>query len=254
MFPIILKIGPFVIRSYGLMMALAFLVGIYFAQNEAKRKGIDQNLIFDYALYALVFGLLGSRLYYALFYEPEILFQNPLRFFALWQGGLAIHGSIIAGILVGIWFCKKRRISFWDFGDTFAPSLFLGEAIGRIGCFCAGCCYGISTDVPWAVTFNHPKSLAPTGETLHPTQIYTLLANLLGFIIVWNLRKRIRRKGAILLLYLIMSSIFRFFIEFYRADRVYFWEGFLSVAQIYSIIAIIASIYLFLVLPNERMA
>ena len=252
MFPILLKLGPFTIHTYGLMMAFAFLIGIYISRREALRKGIDQNCVFDFVFYVLIFGLLGARLYYAIFYDIDILFKNPLKFFALWQGGLSIQGGITTGILVAVWFCRKHKVSFWKFTDTIAPSVFLGEAIGRLGCFSAGCCYGKVSHLPWSVTFHHPKSLAPIGVPLHPTQLYTFLANIVGFVFIWSIRKKIKNDGYIFILYLLLSSINRFVIEFFRGDCVYIIGGILSVAQIYSIFAIIISVFLFLSLSKFK--
>jgi len=135
LYPILFRIGGFELRSYGVVVALAFLVAFLLARKEAARKGIDPARLEEFASYALLFGLLGARLYYIAFFDPQIFFKQPWEILAVWKGGPALHGGLLAGLLVVIWFCRTHRIPFWKPADSLAPSLILGQAIGRIACF-----------------------------------------------------------------------------------------------------------------------
>jgi len=172
MYPILLKVGPFTLRSYGLFFGLAFLIATLVAARESERKGFGREVIFDFAALALLAGLVGARLYYIAFFDPQFFLKRPWEILAVWKGGLALHGGLLAGLLVGIWFCRRYTIPFWKLADSLAPSLILGQAIGRIACFFSGDAYGKPTDLPWAVTFTDPHAMAPLGVPLHPTQLY----------------------------------------------------------------------------------
>jgi phosphatidylglycerol:prolipoprotein diacylglycerol transferase len=191
MYPIFLKLGSVTIRFYGVMMAAAFIAGICIARKESVRKGLSREYMLDFASYAVISGIAGARLYYVVLHSGYFWGQ-PLDIVKLWQGGLAFHGGILGGFLAGIWFTKKRKIPFWKFADALAPGIILAQAIGRVGCFLNGCCYGRETAVPWAVTFRHPESSALLNVPLHPTQLYEMAGNLGIFFFLWSIRGRNR--------------------------------------------------------------
>ena len=164
----------------------------------------------------------------------------------LWEGGLVFYGGILGGILSTIFFLKKYGLPFWKTMDVLAPPLVLAQAIGRIGCFMAGCCYGKTTELPWAVTFNNPNTLAPKGLHLHPTQLYHSIANLTIFcILFFFVRKRKRFNGQVLCMYLFLYPLARFFLEFFRGDPKIHLIGPLNLTQGFSIIIFLIGVYLY---------
>lgn len=244
MYPVLFKIGPIVIHSYGVMIATAFLLGIWIALKEAKRKGVDSNRVSDFAIYAIIFGLFGARLAYVIFFDFQYYISRPLQILAIWQGGLMLYGGIVGGILAAIWFIRRHKLNFWKFADTFTPSLILAQAIGRMGCFLSGDCYGIQTDLPWGIRFPE-GSLADLrfgAVAVHPTQLYEMFLSLGIFLILWKLRKRKTFNGFLFLLYMILYSVIRFFIEALRADSLYIGTTSIRTAQAISIAIIIASV------------
>lgn len=244
MYPILLKIGEFELRSYGVMIALAFLLAALLGGKEAKRRGSDPNIIYDFLFYAMISGLLGARIYYVLFSEPAYFFSNPAEIFAIWKGGIAIQGGILGGLVAGIVFCRNRDVEFWSFADLLAPSIILGQGIGRGACTLNGCSFGKPTDLPWAITFTDPNAMAPLNISLHPTQLYELFGDLLIFAIIWSARDKISFKGGLFLIYVMMYGVLRFTIESFRDDSLIM--GGLRAAQVTSAVTFVLALVLFL--------
>ncbi|MCI0526861.1 MAG: prolipoprotein diacylglyceryl transferase, partial [Nitrospira sp.] len=222
--PVIFQIGPFALRYYGLMYALAALVGGWLLGKEARRKGIpltdDQrwNLI----LFVLFGGILGARIYYVAF-NWDYYGKFPSEIPAIWHGGLAIHGGLIGGVLIGIWYVRRHRLPFWKLADAGAPSTILGQAFGRFGNFMNGDAHGIPTTKPWGIVFP-PGSIAGhefPGISLHPVMLYELVLDLAGFFLLWSIRKKPWADGFIFCSYLLLYSVIRFFVSFFRADDLY---------------------------------
>lgn len=247
MYPLIFKIGPVGIHTYGVVLVIAFFSALSVAKFDAKRIGLNFKTVDSLASYLLISGLIGARLYYALFYDPLYYLRYPWTLLFIWEGGLAIHGALIGGFIASLYFSKKRGISFFKLADFISPPLILAQTIGRIGCFLNGCCYGIPTDKPWGVIF--PKESFAYYKfgmvAVHPTQLYEMLFNLFGFIFLWNMRKKVKYEGDLFLFYLIYYSLIRFFISFYRADSLYIWGTTIRLAHVVSIFMIIVAIYLF---------
>ena len=253
MHPILAEIGSFTIRWYGVMIATAFLVGLWLAGREGVRKGFAKVIIHDFAFYVIFAGILGARIYFVLFSDPKYFMSNPVKVFAFWEGGLAIHGAIIAGVIVAIWFTWKEKISFWRWVDTLAPSLILGQAVGRIGCFFNGDAHGIPTALPWGLVYSadSPAGQMFPGQPLHPTQLYEMILNLLIFGVLWKLRKKNFFDGFIFLLYAVLYSSIRIFVENFRADKLTYLGG-ISAAQTMGVAAIAVSIAIILVLSRRE--
>ena len=253
MHPILAEIGPLTLRWYGVMIATAILVGVWFAGKEGERKGFDRQKILDFAFYVILAGILGARIYYVLFSDLSDLLAHPLKIIALWEGGLAIHGAIIAGVIVAIWFTWKEKVPFRRWADTLAPSLILGQAIGRIGCFLNGDAHGIPTAMPWGLVYSpdSPAGQMFPGKPLHPTQLYELGFNLIIFAFLWRLRKKCFFDGFIFLLYVILYSSIRILVELFRADQLTYF-GNISAAQTVGAAAIAASVAAFLVLSHRE--
>jgi phosphatidylglycerol:prolipoprotein diacylglycerol transferase len=232
MHPVLVKLGPLTIYSYGVMIALGIMVGLFLARRQAKREGIDTDKIIDISFYVLLAALIGARLLFVFMNFAEYA-AEPFRIFKIWEGGLVFYGGLLSAAAIGIWYIKRFGLPFWQVADILAPSLAIGHAMGRIGCFFAGCCYGRTCDVPWAVTFTDPQSLAPQGIPLHPTQLYSSLS-LFGFLIV--LRKKKSFQGELFGTYILCYAIGRFLLEFLRGDpRGVFLGGVFSPAQVIGI-------------------
>ena len=259
---IALKIGPIDIHWYGVILGTAVIVALFVAIREGKKYGFDADLFMDLVLYGVPLGILGGRLYYVIF-EWDYYSQNPADIIAVWKGGLAIHGVLIASILLLIWFCRKRNISFWQLVDFIAPALLLAQAIGRWGNFMNQEAHGgvVSRDflenlhLPEFIIHqmyiynpNPGNGLEPGYYFHHPTFLYESLWNLLGVLVLIGLRnitwKKINiRQGDIFLSYLIWYSVGRFFIEGMRTDSLMLGDV-LRIAQVMSILLILAAIFL----------
>ena len=227
MFPTILEIapfvlfgiefGPFALHTYGLFVAAGFLLGIAWSMREARARGLNPDTVSDIGFYIILGAILGARLLYVLI-NPTYFWHNPQEILMFWKGGLVFSGGAIVATLFALAFMKIKKEDPWLWMDVLAPGIGLGEAVGRIGCLAAGCCYGASCDLPWAVTFYHPDSLAPLHVPLHPTQIYHSLAGLACFAATLLLKSKTRGSGQLMGIFLALFGALRFVIELFRAD------------------------------------
>jgi phosphatidylglycerol:prolipoprotein diacylglycerol transferase len=242
MHPDLFSIGPITIHTYGVMVAIGFLLGIGLALRQARKEGIPPEKISDLSFYLLLAAIIGSRIFYILL-NPGPYIKNPVAILKIWEGGLVFYGGLIFAVITGVIYIKRHNLSLWQIADIFAPSIAVGHAIGRLGCFFAGCCHGRPADLPWAVTFTDPHSLAPLGMALHPTQLYEAGGEFINFLILLLLRKRQTFRGEVFWSYVILYSILRFFVEFFRGDAA---RGMLtqelSVAQAISIVMFFTAI------------
>ncbi len=219
--PILFEFGPLMIRYYGLMYVIALLVGVKLVQMESNRLGLGltKDDVSNFGLLALFAGILGARIYYVSF-NWDFYGQFPTEIPAIWHGGLAVHGGVIAGFLYTLWFASRRKFPFLRLADAIAPSLILGQALGRFGNFMNGDAHGVPTSRPWGIVFSR-ESIAGQqfpGIPLHPTMLYELLLNLVWFVLLWQLRKRPHRDGFIFALYVGLYSAGRLVVEAFRAD------------------------------------
>lgn len=217
MYPILLKIGPINLYTYGFFLALGFLVAILVAGREAKRLGLPEGNFYDVCFYILLAAIIGSRLLFVIV-EPGPFLQNPLKFFAFWEGGLVFHGGLLAALATAFFLMRRYKMPWRPTFDALAVGVPLGVTFGRIGCFMAGCCFGRPTDLPWGVRFTNPESLCPVQNALHPSQLYEALLSLLVFGVVFWLRTRKRFDGQVLATYLLLAGLVRFTVEFFRAS------------------------------------
>ncbi|OWZ83605.1 prolipoprotein diacylglyceryl transferase [Natranaerobius trueperi] len=233
--PVAFSIGPISVYWYGIFISLGILIGLYLAVRESKKQGLDPDHLINFLLFALPAALIGLRLYYVAF-RWDYFSQNLDLIFAFRQGGLAIHGGIFAAIIVGVIYSKYQGINFWALADITAPSLILGQAIGRWGNYINQEAYGYPTDLPWAIEIN--------GSFHHPTFFYESFWNLLVFAFLMYFRGYKKEgQGEIFSLYLVLYSIGRFWIEGLRLDSLMLSE--LRVAQIVSVILVVIGLYYF---------
>jgi len=216
MLPDIFKIGPLTLHSYGLMLALAFLAGIWLMELQTKKIGLDKNLIVDLGVFVMTGSVIGSRLMYVATHWNEYS-SNPWQALAVWQGGLTFYGGFILGTLTAVAFCRVRKISFWTIADIAAPGFAAGLGLGRIGCFLNGCCFGKPSSLPWAVTFPANGAAALTaGCPVHPTQIYESAFGFVAFGLLWALRNKRKFPGFSICLFFLLYGIWRFISDQFR--------------------------------------
>ncbi|MEC9377123.1 MAG: prolipoprotein diacylglyceryl transferase [Candidatus Neomarinimicrobiota bacterium] len=246
MYPILFEIGPLKIYSYGFMLVIAFYTCFYLLNHDMKRLGYDNKFAPDIVFWAAVGGILGSKLYYLLENLDQVI-QDP--FGMIFSGsGLVFLGGLMGGTFCVTMVLRKNNLPWLVFADIVAPLLILGYGIGRIGCFLVGDDYGISSDLPWAMTF--PNGLPPTLSAVHPTQMYETILALGIFSFLWSRRKNVQVTGNLFFTYLILAGVERFMIEFIRINEKYFFGEF-SGAQIISVIMIFIGTY-FLLYPVPK--
>jgi phosphatidylglycerol---prolipoprotein diacylglyceryl transferase len=241
--PVLIDMGPFTVRWYGLLIASAVLIGVTLSQYLAKRRGVEPDLLGDLAIWLVIGAIPCARLYYVLF-EWENYSQHPEDIIAIWKGGIAIHGAILGGLAAALIFARLNRVSFWQLTDLVAPSLILGQAIGRWGNFFNSEAFGRPTDLPWKLYI--PLDRRPPGYTqfeyFHPTFLYESLWNIAVFALLLTLFFRgLRGKpplkvGALFLTYMVTYSLGRFWIEGLRTDSLML--GSLRIAQVVSLVEI----------------
>ncbi|EAW46213.1 prolipoprotein diacylglyceryl transferase [Nodularia spumigena CS-584] len=245
--PVIVEIGPITIRWYGLLIATAVLIGVSLSQYLAKRRNVNPELVSDLSIWLVIGAIPAARLYYVLFQWSEYS-QHPERIIAIWQGGIAIHGAIIGGTLAALIFAKVNQVSFWQLTDLVAPSLILGQAIGRWGNFFNSEAFGRPTNLPWKLYIplqNRPPTLA-NFEYFHPTFLYESLWNLIVFALLMALffrglsGKPRLRLGTLFLAYLVAYSFGRLWIEGFRIDSLML--GPLRIAQVVSLSGILVGL------------
>lgn len=214
MIPVLLELGPIPLRSYGLMMALAFAVGILVARRRARADGMNPDMIIDFAFFVIIASILGARFTYVAGHWPQYV-SDPIAVFRIWDGGLTQYGGFVAGIAAGLLFFRVKGIDPWRGADIVAPSLALGVALGRIGCFLNGCCFGTPCDLPWAVTFPEGSGAwdAFLGAPVHPTQLYASLAAIGIFFILLAVDRRKPFDGFLLWLFVMLLAAYRFLID-----------------------------------------
>jgi phosphatidylglycerol:prolipoprotein diacylglycerol transferase len=218
MHPILFRLGPLTLHTYGFLVAAGFLIGIAFAVRQAKKEGIPSDKIIDLGFYIILAAIIGSRLLFILVNAGHYI-ANPLDIFKIWEGGLVFYGGILLAVPTAIWYVKKNRLGLWNTADIFAPSIAIGHAFGRLGCFAAGCCYGkAAASLPWGVIFTDPNCLAPTNVALHPTQLYESAGEFINFLLLISLRRYKTFNGQLFMSYLILYSVLRFTVEFFRGD------------------------------------
>ena len=246
--PIAFALGPIQVHWYGVIIGLAIILALYIAIKETEKRGLDKDVFMDLMLWAIPIAILSARLYYVLF-EWDYYSQNPGEIIAIWNGGLAIHGALIGGVITTIVFTKKKQISFWQLVDIAAPSIILGQAIGRWGNFINQEAHGGEVTRAFLENLQLPEwiinQMYMNGTYYHPTFLYESIWNLIGFILLMLLRKVNLRRGEMFLTYVIWYSVGRFFIEGMRTDSLMLTEN-LRMAQTISAVLIVAAVVVLL--------
>lgn len=211
-----IQIGPITIHMYGVMIAIGLCLAVTISSYRAKKCGLDEDTIYKILWNSVIGGFLGTRILYYITVFPSILKDPSI----LWDfaSGYVVYGGIIGGIVANIIYFRIKKIPFLPYFDLVLPQVALAQAVGRLGCFFAGCCYGMETDLPIGITYTISK-FAPNGVSIMPTQLFSSAGDLLIFIILLWYGKRAKKHGEVGALYLILYSAGRFGIEFLRNDE-----------------------------------
>jgi phosphatidylglycerol---prolipoprotein diacylglyceryl transferase len=238
--PILFELGPITIYSYGVLLAAAYLLGLWMAARRARQAGLDANKVLDLGIWVIIAALVGAK---ALLFivDFEQFTSSWQEFTTLLRSGGVFYGGLIAAVVVCIYQLRKHKLPLWTSGDLFAPGIALGYMVGRLGCLMAGCCYGKQTDVPWAITFTDPTANinvgTPLNLPLHPTQIYESGAGLIILLLLLGLERRGRAfAGRTFWFFVLFYSVSRFIIEFYRGDDRGMPFDALSTSQLISVV------------------
>ncbi|MFS0783625.1 prolipoprotein diacylglyceryl transferase [Bacillus sp. 1P06AnD] len=242
--PIALDLGPITVHWYGVIIGLGLLLGLWLALRESDRRGLTKETFLDMILFAVPISIICARIYYVTF-EWDYYSAHPGDIIKIWNGGIAIHGALIGAVLTAFVFCRIKKISFWKMADIAAPSVLLGQAIGRWGNFINQEAFGGEVSRQFLENLMIPdwiiNQMYIDGVYYHPTFLYESLWNFVGVIILLLLRKVNLRRGEIFLTYLIWYSIGRYFIEGMRTDSLMLTSN-LRMAQVISIVLIVVSI------------
>jgi phosphatidylglycerol:prolipoprotein diacylglycerol transferase len=257
MFPKIIDLGAVTIHTYGLLLAVAFIFGIWITVRNGEKAGFSADLIWNMGLIALFSGLVGSKIL-LLFSNYGYYSKNPRQIFSLSaiSSPLVYYGGLLLALGAVACLMWKKKIHPWIFADIASPGTALGLSIACIGCLSAGCCYGKPTQLPWAITFTNPyvaENLGvPLHIPLHPTQIYTAAGSFILFLyLTWRLSRK-KYSGQIILEFLGLYSILIFLLDFLRGDeRGYVFYGLLSTNQLIALITFIGSVFLYCILPRR---
>ncbi len=255
MFRELFTIGGFTVYTYGLMLALAFFIGILLAYFRAKKVGLPPMIIIDTGIVVLIGSVVGAKLFYVIGHLPEYI-ENPGRLVDVLRAGGVFQGGLIVAVILSVAYLYWKKQPVWLVADVAAPSIAIGQAIGRIGCFCAGCCYGKPVDqaeLPWAVNFP-PDAIAPSGVFRHPTQLYEMLLMIVVFVLLvllWRVRKF---DGQVFWAYVILYSVVRGgIVEWFRGDHGPVLLG-LSGQQLISVFTLIVGIVIYVYLSRRGRA
>ena len=220
MFPEVFHIRGFFLPTYGLLVAVAFLTALWVTGRLAKRSGLNQESVLNLGIYCALAGIVGAKVLMIVL-DPAIR-GNWREIFSIstMQAAGIFYGGFVAALAMAIFYMRRRYLPVFKTMDAFAPGLAVGHAIGRLGCFSAGCCWGVPTHLPWAVTFTNPRANqlvgVPLGEPLHPTQLYESLGELIIFALLYSRFLRPHREGSIISLYFVLYGMLRFLLEFVR--------------------------------------
>jgi len=251
MYPKILDLGPVTIHTYGLLLAVAFIAGIWLASRNAAKAGLNPDSIWNMGLVIIVSALVGAKILLFLS-DYSYYWRNPREIFSLstLKSMGVYYGGLLLALAASAWYLRRSKLPGWTVADLAAPGIALGQAIGRLGCLSAGCCYGKPTQSPWGITFTSRYAYdnvgVPLNTPLHPTQLYESAATFALFLyLMWRLSRK-HFTGQVIVEYLILYSAVRFVIEFFRDDeRGFVFRGLLSTSQLIGILTILAAVPMF---------
>lgn len=246
MHPILFHIGDWPVHSFGVMLSLGILTGLLVACYVARRQDRYLEEIVDLSFFAVVGGIIGARLWEVAF-TWEYYSDNLGQALAIWNGGLSVQGAVLGGLLAVIWYCRRNKVPFWPVADTLAPGLLMGQAVGRLGCFFNGCCFGIPHH--FGVVYQPGTDAHYTfgSQTLFPAVLFEAGWDVIALLLLLKVFNKKPFDGFIALSYFILYSIGRFTIEFWRGDSLRTIME-LKVAQLTSVTTILVAVAIMLYL------
>lgn len=232
------EILGFQVHWYGILAAMGFLLGFGTASRRAPRAGLKGEDVFNLAPWIIVGAVVGARALYVISHWKDEFARQPFMHIFNMRSGLVYYGGLIGASLATILYARRAKLPLWRLADVMAPSIPLGHAFGRVGCFMTGCCFGRPTDLPWAVHF--PKEHWTQGIAVHPTQLYESLLNLIFYaFLAWFFRRR-KFDGQVFAVYLAGYAVLRAFTETFRGDYTkYYWGGIATPGQVVSLLILL---------------
>lgn len=240
--PMIFMAGPFMLTWFGLFVALAVLAGGWLGLREARRKGIDPEKMQALILWGLIGGFVGARLFHVVD-RWDLYAGNPVSALYIWEGGLAIYGGLVGGVLSGLIYAWRQGLPFWRVADGAAPGLILGQGLGRLACIPNGDAVGAPTDLPWAFIYTNPASMVPPellGTPLHPYAVYELIFDLALLGLLWKLRSVYKVDGMLFLTYAGVYAAGRFLLTYFRVEAEWFFG--LQEAQVAALVVLVVTV------------
>jgi phosphatidylglycerol---prolipoprotein diacylglyceryl transferase len=259
MFPKLLTIGSFTLSTYGVLVASGLVVGLTIAARLGERGGMKRDDIYNLGVYVALAGIIGAKAA-LIIQDRDDYYANPSKLFSMstLQSGGVFYGGLIFALIVGAWYTRRHRIDFLKTADAFAPGIAIGHAIGRLGCFSAGCCWGLPTALPWGVTFTNPYSNetvgVPLNVPLHPTQLYESAAEFIIFAFLYSQYRKKQFDGQVIGWYLVLYCTVRFLVEFLRRHETtaVLFGGMISDAQATSLLLVGVGIWLLWLRSHRR--
>ncbi len=249
MYPELFSIGDFTIHTYGFMIMIGATLGFFYMTYSAKKElGIDRDKIQNLAILIIIGAFVGGKLFFFM-EDPAYYFGSFQNMKNNFRTGFVFYGSLLFAIPLTVWYFKKEKWPLWAMMDRLAITACIIHAFGRMGCFFAGCCHGIPTDMPWGVSFTDSASQAePLNTPLHPTQLYSSFMILGILAVLWMMKRHNRFEGQLFFIYIILYATGRSIIEIFRGDeaRGYVIDGVISHSQFISIIVISITIWAYL--------
>lgn len=242
MFPVLLRIGPFTLHTYGVLLVAGVLLGLWIARRRAAATGLDPDRVWNLGVYMVLAGLVGAKAWYILT-DFAYFAANPRELISIGmlQAGGVFYGGFVGALLTAAIYTRWAKLPLLPIVDAYSPGVALGHALGRMGCFFAGCCWGKETEVAWGVTFTDPAAAqivgTPLGLKLHATQLYEASAEFVIFGILLWVAARQKFTGQVFATFAILYGVVRFTNEFFRGDpgRTLFLDGAFSLMQVVSV-------------------
>jgi phosphatidylglycerol:prolipoprotein diacylglycerol transferase len=233
------SIGPLHVYFFGLMVAISIIAAVSFAEWQAKKRGIKDDIMFNLSVIGVIAGIVGARLFYILFYDLSFYYSHPMDIFKITEGGLSIHGGLFVALIAGYFYSVKVKISFFKLADISVMAVILAQGIGRVGCDVFG---KVMTNImPWGINVG--------GNILHPAQAYEFVLDYILFIILWRKSEKQKYEGELFVTYIIGFPIIRGIVEFFRINPV-IWGTF-SISHILSLLFIIVGIIIYTYLKRN---
>ncbi len=249
MHPEFIRIGPLVIHTYGVFLAIGCVVGLAVAARRARREGIDPERIADLGAWLIVSGMLGGKLFHILFFWDDFIAGWRAEGLNSLREGFVFYGGFIVASLAAVVYARRKRLPVAKLADILGPSVALGHAFGRLGCFFNGCCFGRACTLPWAVRFPPPHVMA--GIPVHPTELYEVFGNLVIFASLSAFYRHKRFDGQIWWWYVLSYGILRFTVEFFRGDYTTYYFGVLTIGHLIAMTMIVAATTALVLIPRR---